>query len=141
MGLSNLHRHLYFQFAHDVMAAMLRWCVGGQEQKYFSPLGTKHYFHANSSEKFYCIDHRHTTNMAALYAWVFLACNHVRVEIQTKGIKTSLLHSMTIWVKHFSMITHKPYWYARHYDTAAICSIEDPTENCLEMKIIYLFAR
>ena len=52
------------------MAAMLRWCVGGQEQKYFSPLGTKHYFHANSSEKFHRIDHRHTTNMAALYAWV-----------------------------------------------------------------------
>ena len=57
LGLSNLRRHLYFRFAHDIMAAMLSWCVGGQEQKYFSPLGTKPYIHVNSSEKFYCINH------------------------------------------------------------------------------------
>ena len=37
------------------------WChsshVGGQEQKHFSPLRTKLYFHVNySRKKFYCID-------------------------------------------------------------------------------------
>ena len=30
---------------------MLRSCVGGQEQKHFSLLGTKTYFHVNSSRK------------------------------------------------------------------------------------------
>lgn len=30
---------------------MLRSCVGGQEEKHFSPLGTKPYFHENSSRK------------------------------------------------------------------------------------------
>ena len=34
-------------FARDVTAAML----GGQEQKHFSPLGTKLYFHVNSTRK------------------------------------------------------------------------------------------
>ena len=34
--------------------------VGGQEQKHFSPLGTKLYFHVNSlRKKFYCIDPQH----------------------------------------------------------------------------------
>ena len=35
-------------------------CVGGQEQKHFSPLGTNLYFHVNSSRKKYCcIGHQH----------------------------------------------------------------------------------
>ena len=33
--------------------------VGGQEQKHFSPLGTKLYFHVNSSRKFYYIEPQH----------------------------------------------------------------------------------
>lgn len=37
--------------------------VGGQEQKHFSPLGTKLYFHVNSSWKNYIVM---TPNMAAL---------------------------------------------------------------------------
>ena len=37
--------------------------VGGQEQKHFSPLGTKLYFHLNSSRKYYFVL---TPNMAAL---------------------------------------------------------------------------
>ena len=37
-------------------------CVGGQEQKHFSPLETKHHFHVNSLRKNYIVL---TTNMAA----------------------------------------------------------------------------
>ena len=37
--------------------------VGGQEQKHFSPLGTKLYFHVNFSRKYSCVL---TPNMAAL---------------------------------------------------------------------------
>ena len=34
--------------------------VGDQEQKHFSPLGTKRPFHVNSTKKdVYCIDHQH----------------------------------------------------------------------------------
>ena len=36
-----------------------------KNKKHFSPLGTKLYFHVNSSKKkICCVDHHHTTNMA-----------------------------------------------------------------------------
>ena len=42
------------------------WCVGCQEQKHFSPLGTKTLFSSKLfNKKLYCIHHQHT-NMAAL---------------------------------------------------------------------------
>ena len=47
-------------FAHDVRSAML---IGGQEQKHFCLLGTKLYFHVNSSRKNSVLL---TPNMAAL---------------------------------------------------------------------------
>ena len=46
------------------------WRHGGvlvvKNKKRFSPLGTKLYFHVNSSKKICCVDHQHSTNMAAL---------------------------------------------------------------------------
>ena len=61
------------------------WCHGGhvdgQEQKHFSPLGTKLYFHVNSSLKNSILL---TLNMAALWRgcnlWLF---KQRRVEVQT----------------------------------------------------------
>ena len=57
-GLSTPYFNCWF--ARDVTAAML---VGGQEQKHFSPLGTKLNFHVNSSRKYSFVL---TPNMAAL---------------------------------------------------------------------------
>ena len=51
---------IYCWFARDVTAAML---LVKKEQKPFSPLGTKLYFHVNSSRKYSFVL---TPNMAAL---------------------------------------------------------------------------
>ena len=58
---SDRHSH-YCWFARDVRRPCW-WCVGGQEQEHFSLLGTKPYFHLNSSRKNSIVL---TTNMAAL---------------------------------------------------------------------------
>ena len=66
------------------------WCHGGhvgdQEQKHFSPLGTKLYFHVNSSKKnFYCIDPQH----GCLVTW-----------LQTKNMKKKLDITKSCHSKH-----------------------------------------
>ena len=58
---------VYFSFVFRKVLLVCTWRhgghVGGQEQKHFSPLGTKLYFHVNSSRKYSFVL---TPNMAAL---------------------------------------------------------------------------
>ena len=57
------------------------WCVRVKEQKHFSPLGTKPYFHVNSSrKKSYFIDHQH----GHLVAWL-QAKNTPNLAVSDRG--------------------------------------------------------
>ena len=75
----NLRTIRYCWFECDVTAAML---VSDQGQKHFSPLGTKLYFHVNSSRKYsdYCIDIKHGRLVTWLQAknivYLFRGENH-----------------------------------------------------------------
>ena len=68
MLLKNVNAKSLFPFTYlsnQLLVCTLRHGghVGGQEQKHFSPLGTKLYFHVNSSRKYSFVL---TPNMAAL---------------------------------------------------------------------------
>ena len=54
--------------------------VGGQEQKHFSPLGTKYHFHFQFFEKkFYCIDHQHGRLVTWLWTKNWFSCIYTLV--------------------------------------------------------------
>ena len=76
--LGIMNDFLYLNDSEILLVCM--WChgghVSGQEQMHFSPLGTRLYFHVNSSRKnLYCIDPQH----GCLVTW-----------LQTKNMKKKL---------------------------------------------------
>ena len=94
---------------HDNKTSKSRWqllvCrwrhgghVGGQEQKHFSPLGTKLYFHVNSSRKYSFVL---TPNMAALSRGckprIFCQYSDIKIPVSLRIKKSMDLANPVVW--------------------------------------------
>ena len=75
---------------------------------HFSHLGTKPYFHVNfSRKKLYCIDHQHTTDMAALSIGIIIFQKiALHYSYHTCSQKKNIYHIVTEEKKHFKLLPH-----------------------------------